>query len=116
MRKLWIACGWVLLVSGVVLVLMMGLAWLGGAEASKMISSVVMGCLFMVLGRTFIARGKCFPTYSPADNSEFDRKDRAAARRMIIQALWIGGIIILAVASLVVGLWMFMSIHGESGF
>jgi hypothetical protein len=89
---------------------MMGLAWIGGAEVFKMISGVVMGCLFMVLGRNFIACGKCFSSYSPADNSEVAQKDHAAARRMIIQALWIGGIIILAVASLTVGLWMYFSI------
>lgn len=113
MRKLWIACGWVLLVTGVLLILMMGLAWLGGAEASSMITSIVMGCLFMVLGRNFIVRGKHLPTYSPADNSEVAQEDHAVARRMIIQALWIGGIIILVVASLVAGLWMYFSIHGK---
>ena len=111
MRKILTACGWVLFVAGVVLVLMMGLAWIGGAEASKMIPSIVMGCLFMAMGRNFIARGKNFPTYIPADNSEVAQKDHAVARRMIIQALWIGGIIILVVASLVAGLWMFFSIH-----
>jgi hypothetical protein len=113
LKKLWIACGWVLFVSGVILVLMMGLAWIGGAEASKMIPSIVMGCLFMALGRNFISRRKYFPTYSSSDNSEVARTDRAAARRMIVQALWIGGIIILVVASLVVGLWMFFSVPGK---
>lgn len=112
MRKIWIACGWVLFVTGVVLVLMMGLAWIGGAEASKMIPSIVMGCLFMALGRNFISRGRYFPAYIPADNSEAAREDHAAARRMIIQAIWIGGIIILVVASLV-GLCMFFSIYGK---
>ena len=113
MRKILTACGWVLFVAGVVLVLMMGLAWIGGAEAFSMIPSVVMGCLFMVLGRNFIAHGKHLTAYSPADNSEVAQQDHAAARRMIIQALRIGGIIILAVASLTAGLWMFFSIYGE---
>jgi hypothetical protein len=103
----------VLSVAGIILVLMMGLAWIGGAEASKMIPSIVMGGLFMALGRNFISRGKYFPTYSSADNSEVARTDRAAARRMIIQAIWIGGIIILVVASLVLGIWMFFSIPGK---
>jgi len=108
LRRIWIACGWVLFVTGVVLILMMGLAWIGGAEASRIITCIVMGCLFMALGRDFISRGKYFPTYIPSDNSEVAREDHAAARRMIIQAIWIGGIIILVVASLV-GFWMFFS-------
>jgi hypothetical protein len=110
LRKIWIACGWVLFVTGVFLVLMMGLAWLGGGEAFKMISTIVMGCLFIALGRSFIARGKNFPAYNPADDSQAAREDQAAARRMVIQAIWIGGIIILVVA-LVVGLLMFLSIQ-----
>ena len=111
MRKIWIACGWVLFVTGVVLVLMMVLAWIGGAEASKMIPCIVMGCLFMALGWNYISRGRSFPAYLPAENSEAARQDHAAARRMIIQAIWIGGIIILVVASFV-GLLMFFSIQG----
>jgi hypothetical protein len=86
---------------------MMGLAWIGGGEAFKMISTIVMGCLFIALGRSFIARGKNFPAYNPADDSQAAREDQAAARRMVIQAIWIGGIIILMVA-LVVGLLMFL--------
>jgi hypothetical protein len=101
MRKIWITCGWVLLVTGVALVLMMGLGWIGGAEASRMIPGIVMGSLFMALGRNFISRGRYFPAYLPSENSEAAREDHIAARRMIIQALWIGGIIILAVASFV---------------
>jgi hypothetical protein len=89
----------------------MGLAWIGGAEASKMIPCIVMGCLFMALGRNFISREKYLPTYVPADNSEVARKDHAAARRTIIQVIWIGGIIILVVTSLV-SLWMFLYSHG----
>ena len=112
MRKIWITCGWVLFVTGVVLVLMMSLAWIGGAEASKMIPSIMMGCLFMALGRNYITRGKYFPAYNPTENSEAAREDQAAARRMIIQAIWIGGIIILVVAS-IVGLLMFFSIQGN---
>jgi hypothetical protein len=112
LRKIWIACGWVLFVTGVVLVLLMGLAWIGGAEASKMIPCIAMGCLFMALGRDYISRGKSFPAHIPGDNSEVARQDHAAARRMIIEATWIGGIIILVVASLV-GFLMFFTIHGK---
>jgi hypothetical protein len=108
LRKIWIACGWVLFGTGVFLVLMMGLAWLGGGEAFKMISSIGMGCLFIALGRSFIARGRHFPAYNPTEDSQAAREDQAAARRMVIQAIWIGGIIILVVA-LVVGLLMFLS-------
>ncbi len=106
MRKIFIACGSVLFVTGFVLVLLMILAWIGGAEASAMILSIVMGCLFIAMGRSLILSGKNFPTYSPADNSEVAQKDHAAARRMIIQALRIVGIIILVVTSLIVCLWM----------
>jgi hypothetical protein len=112
LKKIWISCGWVLFVTGVLLVLMMGLAWIGGAEASNMIPNIVMGCLFMALGRNYISRGRSFPAYIPSENSEAAREDRAAARRMIIQAIWIGGVIILVVASLV-GLLMFFSIQGN---
>ena len=104
MRKIWITCGWVLLFTGVVSVLVMGITWAGGAGASKMIPCIVMGCLFMALGGNFISRGKDFPAYLPADNSEVAREDRAGARRMII---------ILVVASLVAGLWMFFSPGGH---
>ena len=112
MRKIWITCGWVLFVTGVVLVLMMSLAWIGGAEASKMIPSIMMGCLFMALGGNFVSRGKDFPAYLPADDSEFAREDRAGARRMIIQAIWIGSVIILVVATLVGLCWMLFSPGG----
>ena len=112
MRRIWIACGWVLFVTGVLLVLMMGLAWLGGGEAFKMISSIVMGCLFIALGLNFIVRGRRFAAYIPTEDSKAAREDQAAARRMIIQAIWIGGIIILVVA-FVVGLLMFLSSQGE---
>ena len=105
MRKTWIACGWVLLVAGIVLVVMMGLAWLGGAEALKMISSIVMGFLFILLGRTFIVRGRSLRGHPRTDDSE---ADRAATRRMIMQAIWIGSSIIVAVG-LVVGLLMFLA-------
>ena len=108
MRKIWIACGWVLSVAGVVLVVMIGLAWLGGGEIFKMISGIVMGCLFILLGRNLIARGRSAQAYTPADDSEAARDDQVAARRMIIQAIWIGGLIILVVA-LVVGLGMFLT-------
>jgi hypothetical protein len=108
MRKIWIACGWVLSVAGVVLVVMIGLAWLGGGETFKMISGIVMGCLFILLGRNVIARGRSLQAYTPADNSEAARDDQVAARRMVIQAIWIGGLIILVVA-LVVGLGMFLA-------
>jgi len=107
LRKIWIACGWALFVTGVFLVLMMGLAWIGGGEAFKMISPIVMGCLFIALGRSLIARGRNFPAYNPTDDSQAAREDQAAVRRMVIQAIWIGGIIILVVA-LVVGLLMFL--------
>jgi fatty acid desaturase len=99
MRKIWIACGWVLFVTGAALVLLMGLGWIGGGEVSKLIPSVVMGLLFMALGRNFISRGRCFPAYHPSENSEAAREDHIAARRMIIQASRIGGIIILVAAS-----------------
>ncbi len=79
MRKIWITCGWVLSVTGVVLVVMMGLAWLGGGETLKI--------------------------YAPFDNSEAARGDQAATHRMIIQAIWISGLIVLVVA-LVIGLLM----------
>jgi hypothetical protein len=106
------ACGWVIFVTGAVLVSMMGLAWLGGADAFKMISSLAMGCLFMSLGRTFIARGKALPGYNPAGGSEAGRQDQSAARRLVIQAIWIGGVIILAVA-FAVGFLMFL--FGQGG-
>jgi hypothetical protein len=102
----------VIFVTGVVLVLMMGLAWLGGAEAFKMISSIAMGCLFMALGRSFIARGKTLSDYNRADDSEAALQDQAAARRMLIQAIRIGGGIILVVA-FVVGLLMFLFGQGK---
>ena len=108
MRQIWIACGWVLSVAGVVLVVMIGLAWLGGGEIFKMISGIVMGCLFILLGRNLIARGRSAQAYTPADDSEAARDDQVAARRMIIQAIWIGALIILVVA-LVVGLGMFLT-------
>ena len=107
MRKIWITCGWVLSVTGVVLVVMMGLAWLGGGETFKMISTIAMGCLFTLMGRIFIARGRSFPTYAPADGSGAARGDQAAVHWMIIQAIWIGGLIALVVA-LVIGLLMFL--------
>jgi uncharacterized membrane protein len=112
MRKIWITCGWVLSVTGVVLVVMIGLAWLGGGETFKMISTIAMGCLFTLMGRIFIARGRSFPTYAPADGSGAARGDQAAAHRMIIQTIWIGGLIVLVVA-LVIGLWMFLVNPGE---
>jgi len=107
MRKIWITCGWVLSVTGVVLVVMMGLAWLGGGETFKMISTIAMGCLFILLGWNLIARGRSFPAYVPHDGSEAARGDQAVAHRMIIQAIWIGGLIVLVVA-LVIGLLMFL--------
>ena len=113
MRKIWIACGWVLIITGVVLVLMMGMVWLGGAEAFKMISSLVVGCLFIALGRSFIARGKTLSDYHRADDSGAARQDQAAARRIVIQAIWIGGVILLGVA-FVVGFLMLSFGQGEN--
>jgi hypothetical protein len=54
MRKIWITCGWVLYGAGVFLVVTMGLAWLGEGKPSKIIPSIVMGCLFIFLGHNFI--------------------------------------------------------------
>jgi hypothetical protein len=107
MRKIWIACGWVMSIAGVVLVVMMGFAWLGGGETFKMITGIVMGCLFILMGRNMIAQGRSLQSYTPEDNSEAARNDQIAARRMIIQAIWIGGLII-GVVALVVGLGMFL--------
>jgi hypothetical protein len=112
MRKIWIACGWVLFVAGIVLVVATGLAWLGGVEPFKVISSIVMGCLFFVLGRKFITHGRSFPSYIPADSSEAAQEDRAAARRMILQAIWIGAFIIVGVAILV-GVLIFLIARGK---
>ena len=108
MRKSWIAWGWVLYVAGIVLVVMMGLAWLGGGETIKMISSIVIGCLFILLGRNFVTRGRSLPIYTTSKDSEAARNDQLAARRMIVQAIWIGSFIILAIA-LVVGLLIFLT-------
>jgi hypothetical protein len=107
LRKIWSVCGWVLLFTGVVLVLVMGIAWAGGARESKMIPCIGMGGLFMALGGNFVSRGKNFPAYLPADDSEVARDDRAGARRMIIQAIWIGGVIIILMVATLVGLWIF---------
>jgi hypothetical protein len=105
MRKIWITCGWVLYGAGVFLVVTMGLAWLGEGKPSKIIPSIVMGCLFIFLGHNFVARGRSSPIYTTSQESEASRNDQLAVRRMIIQAIWIGGVILLAVA-LVVGLWI----------
>jgi len=110
MRKTWIACGWVVVVAGVVLVVTMGLAWLGGAEPFKMTSSITMGFLFILLGRTLIARGRSLRGHPRTDDSEAGRHDRAATRRMIMQAIWIGGSIVLAVG-LAVGLLMVFTVR-----
>jgi hypothetical protein len=108
MKKIWVTCGWVLQVAGGVLVVMMGVVWLGGAEPIRMVSGLVMGCLFILTGWTFVARGRSCRAYAPTDNSEAAGKDQAAARRMIVQAIWIGGVIILGVA-LLVGLLMLLA-------
>ena len=108
MRKIWVTCGWVMHSAGVFLVVTTGLAWLGGGKPIKMISSIVMGCLFILLGRNFVARGRSLPTYAASEDSEAARNDQRAARRMITQAIWIGGLILLATA-LIVGLLMFFT-------
>jgi hypothetical protein len=108
MRKIWIICGWILFVMGVVLVVSLGLAWLGGGEAPKMISSIALGVVFILLGWNFVARGRSLPTYGADEDSEASRHDRSEARRMMVQAIWIGGCIILGVA-LVVVLWVVFS-------
>jgi len=94
--------------AGVFLVVTTGLAWLGGGKPIKMIPSIVMGCLFLLLGRKFVARGRSLPTYAASEDSEAARNDQRAARRMITQAIWIGGLILLATA-LIVGLLMFFT-------
>jgi len=105
MRKIWVTCGWVMYSAGVFLVVTTGLAWLGGGKPIKMIPSIVMGCLFLLLGRKCVARGRSLPTYAASEDSEAARNDQRAARRMITQAIWIGGLILLATA-LIVGLLM----------
>ena len=108
MRKIWVTCGWVMYSAGIFLVVTTGLAWLGGGKPIKMIPSIVMGCLFLLLGRKFVARGRSLPTYAASEDSEAARNDQLAARRMITQAIWIGGLILLATA-LIVGLLMFFT-------
>jgi len=108
LRKIWIICGWFLFITGILLFLTMGLAWLGEAKISKILPAVIMGGLFVVSGRNFITRGKQLPLYAPAEDSEEAMRDRAQARLMIVQAVRIGGMIILTVA-LVVGLLIFFS-------
>jgi hypothetical protein len=65
------------------------------------------------LGGKFISRGKSLPSYIAADNSEVARDDRAEARRMIIQAIRIGGVIIILTVVSLIGLWMFFSPGGH---
>lgn len=88
------------------------LAWIGGAGASEMIPCIAMGFLFMALGRNFISWGKSLPSLIPEDNSAAAMEDRAAARRMILQAVRVGGIILLLAAS-IVGLLLFFSMDGK---
>src|SRR4030042_4300437 len=101
MRKIWITCGWILCGAGVFVVVMMGLAWVGGGKPVKMIPSIVTGCLFIFLGRLFVIRGRSLPTYAASEDSEAARNDELEARRMIVQAIWVGGIILLTVAVVV---------------
>jgi len=109
MRKIWVASGWMLFVAGAIMVVTMGLAWLGGGQpVYKMISAIVMGGLFILLGRNFIARGRSLPAFTTSKDSESARQDRSAARRMVVQAIWIGALIVVAVG-LVVGLLLFLA-------
>jgi hypothetical protein len=87
----------------------MGLAWLGGGKPiPKMISAFVMGSLFIFLGHNFVARGRSLSICATSKDSETARNDRIAARRMVVQAIWIGAFIVVAVG-LVVGLLLFLA-------
>ena len=87
----------------------MGLAWLGGETSiHKLISGMVMGGLFIFLGHSLVARGRSLPICTTSRGLETTRNDQIAARRMIVQAVWIGAFIVLAVG-LVVGLLLFLA-------
>lgn len=109
MGKIWIVSGWVLYVAGAMMVVAMGLAWLGGGRSvHQMISAIIMGCLFILLGHNFVARGRSLPAFTTSKDSDAARNDQMAVRRMVVQAVWIGVLIVVAVG-LVVGLLLFLA-------
>ncbi|HLZ19432.1 MAG TPA: hypothetical protein VKO67_07450 [Smithellaceae bacterium] len=110
MRKVWIVCGWVVIIAGIILIIAMGLAWIGGAEISKALPAVIMGGLFIVSGWNFIVRGKQLPPYSPSEDPGAAGLDHTRTRQMVMQAIRMGSIIILGVAS-IVGLLIFFSTY-----
>lgn len=110
MRKVWIVCGWVVIISGIILIIAMGLAWISGSEISKALPAIFIGGFFVVSGWNFIIRGKQLPQYSPSDDPGAAKRDHARSRQMIMQAIRIGSMIILGVAS-IVGLLIFFSAY-----
>ena len=98
LRKIWIICGWIVVIAGIMLIVAMGLALVGGAALSKMLPAMIMGGFFVISGWNFIVRGKQMP---------LSAVDHVRGRQMIMQAIRIGSLIFLGVAFMV-GLLIFL--------
>lgn len=99
MRKMWIGCGWMVLLGGIVLLLSSGIMLLGDTGTKGLGSMIAFGSLMVGLGHSMRSRGRSMTKVASTDRAAL-ALDRARVRQQVKQALWITGLIIAAVIAI----------------